>query len=265
MQDNSFKVLLLGDVIGQAGCRAVFFNLKSIIKKKNPDLVIINGENSADGFGIIPKTAEQLFQSGADVITTGNHVWQKPDGVQLLKDSVNILRPANYPDGAPGRGYCIVEKKGIKVAVINLEGRESMSNLDCPFKSAREIIRKIKKEGNVNIIVIDFHAESTSEKESLAHYLDGDVSLIAGTHTHIQTADEKILPGGTAYITDVGMTGPEDSVIGSDKMIAIQRFMTQMPVKMEIADTDLMINGILAEFDPATGLARGIERIYEKV
>ena len=137
MQDNKFKVLLLGDVIGQAGCRAVFFNLKNIIKKKNPDLVIINGENSADGFGIVPKTAEQLIQSGADVITSGNHVWQKPEGVQLLRDSVNILRPANYPDGAPGHGYCVVEKKGIKAVVINLEGRESMSNLDCPFRSAR--------------------------------------------------------------------------------------------------------------------------------
>ncbi|MDX9801224.1 MAG: TIGR00282 family metallophosphoesterase [Spirochaetia bacterium] len=265
MQDNYFKVLLLGDVIGQAGCRAVFFNLKPIIKKYNPDLVIINGENSADGFGIIPKTAEQLFQSGADVITTGNHVWQKPDGVQLLKDSPNILRPANYPDGAPGHGYCVVEKKGIKIAVINLEGRESMSNLDCPFKSAKDIIRKIKKEGNINIIVIDFHAESTSEKESLAHYLDGEVSLIAGTHTHIQTADEKILPKGTAYITDVGMTGPEDSVIGSDKGIALQRFMTQMPVKSEVAETAPMINAIFAEIDPATGLAKSIKRIYEKV
>jgi hypothetical protein len=265
MQDNKFKVLLLGDVIGQAGCRTVFFNLKNLIKKKNPDLVIINGENTADGFGIVPKTAEQLFLSGADVITTGNHVWQKPDGVQLLKESSNIIRPANYPDGAPGHGYCIIEKKGIKAAVINLEGRESMSNLDCPFRTAKEIIKKIKKDSAIHIIIIDFHAESTMEKEALAHYLDGQVSMIAGTHTHIQTADEKILSKGTAYITDAGMTGPEDSVIGAEKETAIQRFLTQMPIKMEIAESSLMINGVLAEIDTSTGKALSIERIYERL
>ncbi len=265
MQDNKFKVLLLGDVFGQAGCRALFFNLKNIIKKKKADLVIVNGENSADGFGITPKTVEQIMQSGSDVITTGNHVWQKPDGVQLLQETQNVLRPANYPDGAPGHGFCIIEKAGVKAAVINLEGRESMSDLDCPFRTASEIIKKIKKDKSVNIIIIDFHAESTMEKEALALYLDGQVSLIAGTHTHIQTADEKILPKGTGYITDIGMTGPEDSVIGSEKNIAIQRFLTQMPIKMEIAETPLMINGVFAEIDPQTGKTISIERIYERV
>ena len=265
MQDNKFKVLLLGDVYGQAGCRALFFNLKTIIKKKKVDLVIINAENSTDGFGIAPKTIEQLMQSGGDVITTGNHVWQKTEGVQLLKDTPNVLRPANYPESAPGHGFFIIEKTGIKAAVINLEGREGMSNLDCPFRIASEIIKKIKKDKSINIIIIDFHAESAMEKEALALYLDGQVSLVAGTHTHVQTADEKILPKGTGYITDVGMTGPEDSVIGSEKNIAIQRFLTQIPIKMEVAETPLMINGVFAEIDTATGKTIFIERVYEKV
>ena len=206
-----------------------------------------------------------MTQSGADVITTGNHVWQKPDGVQLLKESSTVLRPANYPEGVPGRGFCIVEKKGIKTAVINLEGRESMSNLDCPFRAAKDIVKKIRKESPVSIIIIDFHAESAMEKEAFALYLDGDVSLIAGTHTHIQTADERILPGGTAYITDVGMTGPEESVIGTEKSVAIQRFITQLPLKMEIAETALMINGVIADIDISTGKALSIERIYERI
>ena len=265
MPDNKFKVLLLGDVFGQAGCRALFFNLKNIIKKKKADLVIINGENSAEGFGIVPKTVEQLLQSGGDVITTGNHVWQKSEGVQFLQETPNVLRPANYPEGAPGQGFFVIEKSGVKAAVINLEGREGMSNLDCPFRSAAEIIKKIKKDKSVNIIIIDFHAESTMEKEALALYLDGQVSLVAGTHTHVQTADEKILPKGTGYITDVGMTGPEDSVIGSEKNIALQRFLTQMPIKMEISESSLMINGVFAEIDTETGKTLSIERIYEKV
>lgn len=260
MQDNNFKVLLLGDVVGQAGCRAVFFNLKNILKKKSPDFVIINGENSADGFGIIPQTAYQLIQSGADVITTGNHVWQKAEGVELLKTADNILRPANYPEGAPGKGWCVVEKKGQKIGVINLEGRDNMSHLDCPFKAAKELIRKVKKEG-ARIIIIDFHAEEAAEKESFAFYLDGQVSLIAGTHTHVQTADARILPCGTGYITDMGMTGAQESVIGSVKEIAINRFLTQMPLKMEIADTNVAIKGVFAEIDSVSGKALSIERI----
>ena len=261
MQDKLFKVLMLGDVIGQPGCRAIFFHLKSIIKKLKPELIIINGENSADGFGIIPKTADILFQSGADVITTGNHVWQKSEGVGLLSEKNNILRPANYPEGAPGNGFCIIEKKDIKAAVLNLEGRESMSDLDCPFRTGREIIKKIKKE--TNIIIVDFHAESLMEKEAIAQYFDGEVSLVAGTHTHVQTADERILPKGTAYITDIGMCGPEDSIIGTDKAVALQRFTTQMPIKMEIADTDAMINGVFVGIDLSTGKAVSIERICE--
>jgi metallophosphoesterase (TIGR00282 family) len=263
MPDNFLKVLMLGDIVGQTGCRLVFFHLKKLLKKLNPDFVIINGENSADGFGITPKTAEMMYQSGADVITTGNHVWQKSEILPLLESNDTLLRPANYPKGVTGKGFCIVEKKGVKVGVVNLEGRESMSNLDCPFQVGKEIVRKLKSE--TNIIIIDFHAESTMEKEAFALYFDGKVSFIAGTHTHVQTADERILKNGTAYITDLGMTGPEESVIGAEKSIAIKRSLTQMPIKMDIAETDGMINGAMVEIDVKTGKAVSIVRINESV
>jgi 2',3'-cyclic-nucleotide 2'-phosphodiesterase len=263
MPDNFLKVLMLGDIVGQTGCRLVFFHLKKLLKKHNPDFVIINGENSADGFGITPKTAEMMYQSGADVITTGNHVWQKSEILPLLDSDNTLLRPANYPKGVNGKGFCIVEKKGVKVGVVNLEGRESMSNLDCPFQVGKEIVRKLKSE--TKIIIIDFHAESTMEKEAFALYFDGKVSFIAGTHTHVQTADERILKNGTAYITDLGMTGPEESVIGAEKSIAIKRSLTQMPIKMEIAETDGMINGAMVEIDTKTGKAVSIVRINESV
>ncbi len=261
MQDNSVKILMLGDIVGQTGCRIVFFQLKKLLKKINPDFLIINGENSADGFGITPKTADTMYQSGADVITSGNHVWQKSEIIPLLESNDTLLRPANYPKGAKGKGYCIVEKKGIKIGVINLEGRESMSNLDCPFQVGRELIKKISSE--TNIILIDFHAESVMEKEAFAFYFDGKVSAVVGTHTHVQTADERILKKGTAYITDLGMTGPEESVIGAEKSIAIKRSLTQMPIKMEIADTEGMINGAVIEIDVNTGKALSITRINE--
>ena len=261
MQDKSIKVLMLGDIVGQTGCRIVFFQLKKLLKKINPDFVIINGENSADGFGITPKTAETIYQGGADVITSGNHVWQKAEILPLLESSDTLLRPANYPKGVKGKGFCIVEKKGQKIGVINLEGRESMSNLDCPFQIGKDLIRKISSE--TKIIIIDFHAESAMEKEALAINFDGKVSVVAGTHTHVQTADERILKNGTAYITDLGMTGPEESVIGAEKSIAIKRSLTQMPFKMDIAETEGMINGAVIEIDTATGKALSIVRINE--
>ncbi len=261
MQDKSVKVLMLGDIVGQTGCRIVFFNLKKFLKKINPDFVVINGENSADGFGISPKTAESIYQGGADVITSGNHVWQKSEILPLLESHDTLLRPANYPKGVKGKGYCVVEKKGVKFAVLNFEGRESMSNLDCPFRIAKDLIKKVSSE--TKIIIVDFHAESVMEKEAFAHYFDGKVSVVAGTHTHVQTADERILKNGTAYITDLGMTGPRESVIGAEKEIAIQRSLTQMPLKMEIADTEGMINGAVIEIDINTGKALSITRINE--
>ncbi len=259
MPADTVKVLFLGDVIGQPGNRAVFFNLKNLIKKYNIDFTIINGENSADGFGILPAVADQFFQNGADVITSGNHIWQKPEIFPYLNEKDNILRPANFPPGAPGHGYCTVSKKNLKLTVINLQGRENMSSIDCPFRAAKEILKKVKKE--TPLVFVDFHAETSSEKEALACYLDGQVSVVAGTHTHVQTADERILKNGTAYITDVGMTGAEESVIGTIKEIAIERVLTQIPLKMEIADFEAKISGIVAELDAATGKAVSIIRI----
>lgn len=262
MPDNKVKILFLGDVVGQPGNRAVFFNLKNLIKKYDADFTIINGENSADGFGILPEIADQFFQNGADVITTGNHVWQNSDIFPYLDDHCAILRPANFPSGVPGHGYCIKEKKNFKIAVINLQGRENLTTIDCPFRTAKEILKKIKKE--TSVIFVDFHAESSSEKEALCFYLDGQVSAVVGTHTHVQTADERIFKNGTAYITDAGMTGPADTVIGTKKEIAVARVLSQMPLKMEIADSAAEICGVVAEIDIASGKALSIFRICEK-
>lgn len=263
MPADSVRILFLGDVVGQPGNRAIFFNLKNLIKKFDADFTIINGENSADGFGIIPSIADQFFLNGADVVTTGNHVWQKNDIYPYLDEHDNILRPANFPPDVPGHGSCIVEKKGIRLGVINLQGRENMSTIDCPFRCGRELVKKLRKE--TNLIFVDFHAEVPSEKEALCSYLDGQVTVLAGTHTHVQTADERIWKKGTAYITDVGMTGPVDTVIGTIKEIAVQRVLTQMPLKMEIADNGAEICGILVEADAASGKALSIRRICESV
>ncbi|MBO7094533.1 MAG: TIGR00282 family metallophosphoesterase [Spirochaetia bacterium] len=259
MPADTINILFLGDIIGQPGNRAVFFNLKSLIKKYNADFTVVNGENSAEGFGILPAAAEQMFQGGADVITTGNHVWQKNEIYPYLDEKEAILRPANFPAGVPGHGSCIVEKHGVKLAVMNLQGRENMSTIECPFRCGRELAKKLRKE--TPLILVDFHAESSSEKEALGCWLDGQVSALVGTHTHVQTADERILKGGTAYITDVGMTGPEDSVIGTIKEISIERSLTQMPLKMEIADLPVTFCGVLIKVDAQSGKALSIERL----
>ena len=263
MPADTINILFLGDIIGQPGNRAIFFNLKSLIKKYNADFTIVNGENSAEGFGILPAAADQMFLSGADVITTGNHVWQKPEIYPYLDEKDAILRPANFPSGVPGHGSCLVEKHGIKLAVLNLQGRENMSSIECPFRCGRELVKKLKKE--TPFILVDFHAESSAEKEALACHLDGQVSALVGTHTHVQTADERILKGGTAYITDVGMTGPMDSVIGTIKEISIERSLSQMPLKMEIADLPVTCCGVLIKLDGQSGKALSIERIAEPV
>lgn len=263
MPADIIKILFLGDVVGQPGNRAVFFNLKNLIKKYNADFTVINGENSADGFGLLPAAADQFFQSGADVVTTGNHVWQKTELYPYLDEKDVLLRPANFPTGVPGHGSCVVEKHGVKLAVVNLQGRENMSSIDCPFRIGRELVKKLRKE--TPLILVDFHAESSSEKEALCCYLDGQISALVGTHTHVQTADERIFKGGTAYITDVGMTGPEESVIGTIKEISIERSLTQMPLKMEIADLPVVFCGALLSVDIQSGKALSIERIKEPV
>lgn len=256
------RALVLGDVVGQPGCRALFVSLQSLIRQYSADLVVANGENAAAGFGITPDIAEQMFTSGIHVITSGNHIWQKRDIYPMLENNPRLLRPSNYPQGVVGKGSCALEIKGQTVAVMNLQGRENLSTIQCPFRTGKEQAKKLREKAK--IIIVDFHAESADEKESLGIYLDGQVSAVLGTHTHVQTADERILKHGTAYMTDLGMTGPSDSVIGISKEIAIDRSMTQMPLKMEVAENTAFVSGALLTLDCETGRALKIERVNQK-
>ncbi len=259
MSNKTVEALFLGDICGKPGARALFIGLRQVIRKYNIDIVVANGENAADGFGIMPGDADQILSAGVDVITSGNHVWQKDEILGRLVSDQRLLRPANYPAQVPGHGLTVLEKGGIPFAVINLQGRVSMPNTDCPFRTADELLKQVP--GKVKVILIDFHAESAEEKEALALYLDGRASVVVGTHTHVQTADERILPGGTGYMTDLGMTGSAMSVIGSDPGISIQRQLTQIPMKSEICDTEEMINGLIAGIDPATGRTVRLKRL----
>lgn len=257
---DSIRVLMLGDIIGQPGMRALFSSLKALKKEYKSDFVIINGENAADGFGLLPNQVDEIFRYGADVITTGNHIWQKEELYPVLDRVDNLLRPANYPSGVPGHGDCVVEVKGVKLGVINLQGRIRMSvNSDCPFKQGLKDIKRIKSQ--TKCIVVDFHAEDVVEKEALGNYFDGKVSAVVGTHTHVQTADEKILPNGTAYISDIGMTGPENGIIGSDPAAAIKRAFTSIPIRTQVLDEDAVIQGVLIVIDKNSGKSISIERI----
>jgi metallophosphoesterase (TIGR00282 family) len=257
------KVLFLGDIIGKPGRNAIDRNLDDLIRKHDIDMVIANGENAAGGIGISVKTADSLLNMGIDVITTGNHVFKKKEIYNLLENEDRLLKPANYPPDTPGRGYNIyeVEKLGnLKVAVINLCGRVFVENLDCPFRTVNRILEYVSEE--TPIIIVDMHAEVTSEKVAMGWYLNGRVSAVVGTHTHIQTADERILPDeGTAYITDVGMVGPRNSVIGVKKENIIERFLTGMPQKFTVAREDVWINGVVIDIDENSGKASSIERI----
>jgi metallophosphoesterase (TIGR00282 family) len=253
------NALILGDLVGQAGCRALFLALPGLVKKYSPDIVVVNGENAAAGFGMSPDILEKLLSAGVHVVTSGNHIWQQKDIFPFLDSQDRLLRPCNYPKGVPGHGYCVVENRGVKAAVLNLEGRVRMNNLLCPFAAAKDALRRIRQESR--IILVDFHAEENEEKEALGLYLDGEVSVLFGTHTHVATADERILPGGTAYITDIGMVGPADSVIGFPPDMAVQRALTQMPLKMEPSDAPARICGIAVEIDAESGRALKIERV----
>jgi len=256
----SIKILFIGDIIGQPGRQAVSRELHRLVDRHCIDLVIANGENSAGGFGITQETARELYEHGVHLLTSGNHVWDKKESYGYLDKEERLVRPANYPEGAPGRGTAVVRTSaGIPVAVLNLEGRVFMNNLDCPFRTADREIERLKEM--TPIVLVDFHAEATSEKAALGWYLDGRASAVIGTHTHVQTADERLLPNGTAYITDAGMTGSAESVIGMKKDEPIRRFLTQLPTKFEVAKKDLRLNGVVIEVDEATGKAVGIERI----
>jgi len=254
------RLLVIGDVVGRPGRRAVKANVGGLKREFDLDLVIANGENAAGGNGITREVGQELFNSGVDVITMGNHVWSKKDSYDYINKEVRIVRPANYPPGAPGTGVNNFEtRRKVKVAVINLSGRVFLPPLDCPFRKVDEILSRVKEEART--VVVDFHAEATSEKIAMGWYLDGRVSAVFGTHTHVQTADEQILPGGTAYITDLGMTGPRDSVIGVKKDLVIDKFISQLPVRFEVATGLFQFNGAVIDIDEETGEAKNIRRI----
>jgi metallophosphoesterase (TIGR00282 family) len=255
------KILFIGDVIGEPGRRCLASWLPRIKQEHQPTFILVNAENAAGGFGLTPEIAQELFKLGADVLTSGNHIWDKKQIYGFLDKEARLLRPANYPDAVPGKGWGVFEVTagGPKLGVINLEGRVYMHTLRDPFTLARELIQTIKVQ--TPLILVDFHAEVTSEKRALGWYLDGLATAVIGTHTHVQTADEEILPQGTAYLTDAGMTGGRNSVIGIEKEEALHRFLTQMPTRFTPAPDRPWLNGVIIEADPATGRATGIQRL----
>jgi metallophosphoesterase (TIGR00282 family) len=254
------KALLIGDVIGRPGRVAVERFVVPLREEFGIDVVVINCENAAGGAGVTPSVAEELFSAGADVLTSGNHVWKKKEAFELLKLDHRVLRPANYPEIAPGFGSCVVETlSGKKVGVLNLIGRVFMEPVDCPFRVAERELARLRLV--TPIIIVDMHGEATSEKAALGWFLDGKVSCIFGTHTHIPTADERILPKGTAFQTDIGMTGPYDSVIGRRVDQILERFLSGVPNRSEVAEGNVQLHGLILEIDEATGKALSIQRI----
>jgi metallophosphoesterase (TIGR00282 family) len=260
------KVLFLGDVFGKPGRRAVQRLLPRLIVAHGLDLVVANAENSASGVGVTPDSADELLAAEVDLLTSGNHIWAKREIVPYLdRPGSRLLRPANYPKGAPGRGRGVaVTPDGRKLGVVNLEGRVFMKNLDDPFQAALVEIEALKREG-CTAILVDMHCEASSEKNAMGWFLDGKVSAVLGTHTHVQTADARVLPGGTAFVTDVGMCGPWDSVIGVRKELVLERFLTQRPMSFEPARREVHLQGAIVDVDDATGRARAIERVQERL
>jgi hypothetical protein len=257
------RVLIIGDVLSKTGRSALSRGLPSLRERLGVDLCTANVENGAGMFGVTRQVVEEISRSGVDVMTSGNHIFDKREGMALLDDRADLLRPANYPPGVPGRGWMIGEAGGIPYCVINLQGRTFMADIDCPFRAADRIVAEIPRD--VKVRIVDFHAEATSEKLALAYYLAGRVSVVAGTHTHVPTADERILPGGTAYQTDVGMAGPFDSVIGVRPEQVIERFLTGIPVRFQVGGGSACIEGLYIEIDDATGEAVRAERIDERI
>jgi metallophosphoesterase (TIGR00282 family) len=256
------RVLFVGDVIGKPGRKALRSRLRALSLEAEFDLVIVNGENAAGGFGITRKVAEELFSDGASVITSGNHVWDKKEALALLEAENRVIRPANYPPGVPGSGSIVVNTAtGARAGVLNLAGRVFMQPLDCPFRTAERELGALRDRAD--IIIVDMHAEATSEKIAMGWHLDGKVAAVLGTHTHVQTADERILPGGTAYITDIGMTGPINSVIGVRTEQILDRFMLQMPNRFEVAPGPVVFSAVEMSIDETSGLTTTIRRHYE--
>jgi 2',3'-cyclic-nucleotide 2'-phosphodiesterase len=253
------NVLMVGDVFGESGRAALTRLLPRLRQEHAVDFCVVNIENAAGGFGVTPPMARQVLEGGADVLTSGNHIWDKKEIVEYITKENLLLRPANYPAGTPGVGYVTIKAGPHRVAVLNLMGRVFMTPIDCPFRKADEIVPELRRE--TPIVLVDMHAEATSESVAMGWYLDGRVSAVIGTHRHVQTADERVLPGGTAYITDLGMTGPTDGVIGVDRDIILQRFLTQMPVRFEPAKGPVALHGVIIVVDPETGRASDIRRL----
>ncbi len=254
------QILMIGDIVGRPGRKAISTFLPQVIKEHKVDFVIANGENAAGGRGITRDITEEFLQQGIEVITMGNHVWDNRDILGFIDHEPRLLRPANYPEDCPGRGYNIFwGPAGRRIAVINVSGRVFLAHLECPFRTVDYILKQIEDEADV--ILVDFHAEATSEKQALGWYLDGRVTAVLGTHTHVQTADETILPNGTAYITDVGMTGPRYSVLGVKTRQVINRFLTQRPGPFEIATGPVQLNAVVFEIDDTNFQAKSIKRI----
>jgi len=254
------RILFIGDIVGSPGRKIVHNRLADILTQRSIDLCIANGENAASGFGITPRLADELFACGIEVMTSGNHIWDRKEIFDYFPHEPRLLRPANFPNGSPGKGLRLgTAKNGIGYAVLNLQGRTFMVPIDDPFRTAAQQLSNVPAD--VKVILVDMHAEATSEKQAMGWYLDGKVSAVVGTHTHVATADNRVLPGGTAFITDVGMTGPHDSVIGMETQGILQRFLEAMPTRFSVASENVQMNTALIEVDETTGRARSIERL----
>ena len=254
------RVLLVGDIVGEIGLRLLGEHLPPLIERYGAEFVVVNGENTHEGKGFRPSDVDAIFKAGAHVITSGNHVWERWQSKDVLANNRNVLRPLNYPRENVGHGYVVYTMAdGTKMAVINLQGRTYMQSIDCPFRGADWALGRIEHE--TRAIIVDFHAEATAEKMALAWHLDGRVSAVVGTHTHVQTNDARILPGGTAFLTDVGMTGPYDSVIGMKKEVAIRRFIMQTPHKFELAEHDGKLSAVYIEINTETGRAHAVQTV----
>jgi 2',3'-cyclic-nucleotide 2'-phosphodiesterase len=252
------RVLMIGDIVGRPGLSTLYHFLPRLKRSFQPDVVVANGENAADdGRGITRGIAREMFGAGVDCITLGNHTWDKREIFDFIDQEARMVRPANFPEGTPGQGYTVVPSPRGELAVVNLMGRSFLSTLDCPFREADAILKTLKGKP----VLVDFHAETTSEKQALAWYLDGRVSAVIGTHTHVQTGDERILPQGTAYLSDVGMVGPYDSILGMEKESVVKRFVTQLPVRFEVSGGRTQFNAVLLDFHRTSGLAENIQRI----
>jgi metallophosphoesterase (TIGR00282 family) len=258
------RLLFLGDVVGRPGRRALRAVLPRLIKDEHVDFVVANCENAAGGKGVDPESAEELLDAGVDVLTSGNHIWQHPTIAQYMSENRRLLRPVNFPSGVPGQGWAVHEnrRKDVRVGVLNVIGRVFMGPADCPFRAAEAAVEELRREAGV--VLVDMHGEATSEKVAMGRFLDGKVAAVVGSHTHIQTADEEILPGGTAYLTDAGMCGPEASVLGVKTEQVLRRFLTQMPTRFEVASGPVLVQGALIDVEPATGRAAAIRRVRER-